>query len=338
MENFSPAVSVVIPMYNAEKYLSVCLESILIQTFTDFEVIVVDDCSTDSSPAIAESFLERFDGRLKIISLEENTGAPAIPRNVGLDFARGKYVLFVDNDDLIIDTALEEFFNAAETFQADVVYTDCGFNCGLEPVPTEINVAAWDADNIVDAPTLETKDFSERMEDFLKLRYRWPPWAKFLRREFLVDNEIKFPYMKTSEDIPWTFEVVCLAQRFLRVPTPLYVNRQTVTSITRTDRSPEQSIALWINPLLNGVDFLNEFMNRVDFFKENFDVRLQILNLFATIHFNHMAEATKALSPEKVCEIFLREFSTAGSSQPALISYLLTMTNLYRNELMKRVD
>ena len=74
MENFSPAVSVIIPLYNAEKFLPTCLESLLIQTFSDFEVIVVDDCSTDSSLTVAENFLERFNGRLKIISLPENTG------------------------------------------------------------------------------------------------------------------------------------------------------------------------------------------------------------------------------------------------------------------------
>ena len=58
-------VSVIIPVYNAEKYLGVCLESLLIQTLTDFEVIVVDDCSTDNSVAVAESYLEKFGGRLK---------------------------------------------------------------------------------------------------------------------------------------------------------------------------------------------------------------------------------------------------------------------------------
>ena len=78
-------VSVIIPVFNAEKYLGVCLESILIQTLKDFEVIVVDDCSTDASATIAESYLEKFGGRLKIISLPENTGSGAVPRNIGLE-------------------------------------------------------------------------------------------------------------------------------------------------------------------------------------------------------------------------------------------------------------
>ena len=64
-------ISVIIPVYNAEKYLGVCLESLLIQTFTDFEVILVNDCSTDSSIAVAESYLDKFGGRLKILHLKK---------------------------------------------------------------------------------------------------------------------------------------------------------------------------------------------------------------------------------------------------------------------------
>ena len=336
MENFSPAVSVVIPLYNAEKYLSVCLESILIQTFTDFEVLLVDDCSTDNSVTIAESFLERFNGRLKIISLEKNTGSGAVPRNVGLDLARGKYVFFMDADDLIVDNALEEFFNAAETFQAEVVYTDCSFTCGAEIVPTEIDVAAWCyADSFVEEPTFETENLSVRVKKFLKANFCWAPWGKFLQRKFLVDNEIKFPPMTIAEDVVWTFKIICLAKRFLRVPTPLYVHRENIGSMMLRERTPEQTIKFRISPLIVGVDCLDEFMRGQKFFTDNPAVRLQVLNFFALMQIDNMKTALQALSTEKVYEIFLREFSTSGSSQPALISYLLTMNNLYRNELIR---
>ena len=127
----SPKVSVIVPVFNAEKFLGACLESVLIQTLEDFEVLVADDCSTDSSRQIAESFLEKFDGRLKIISLEKNFGS-AVPRNEGLRFSRGEYIFFMDADDLIVDNALEELFNAAEKFSADVVYMNRGFPFRLE--------------------------------------------------------------------------------------------------------------------------------------------------------------------------------------------------------------
>ena len=334
-ETFSPAVSVIVPVYNAEKYLPVCLESLLIQTFTDFEVLVVDDCSTDSSLTIAESFLERFGGRLKIVSLLTNNGAPAVPRNVGLGFARGKYVYFIDDDDFVVDNALETLFSATETFSADVVYMERNFTCGEEFIPTEIDIADEELNNFVEVPTFEPDDLSERVENFLSLRYRWPPWAKFVRRDLLVDNDIKFPPMRTSEDILWTLKLLCFAKKILRIPEPLYVNRQHGESITRIKRADKQMLQLWTSPLLNGMDLFCEFMSRTDFFKGKFKLQLRLLNLFAVTHLTQMQDATKTLPQEELYEIFLREFVKAGSSQPALISYLLTMNNLYRNELMK---
>ena len=70
-------------MYNAEKYIGACLDSILAQTFKNFELIVVDDCSTDSSCTIVDSYTKKFGGRLKLVHTEENSGGCAVPRNVG---------------------------------------------------------------------------------------------------------------------------------------------------------------------------------------------------------------------------------------------------------------
>ena len=78
-----PAVSAIIAMYNTEKYIGECLDSLLAQTFTNFEVIVVDDCSTDSSPAIVASYLPKFGGRLKVLRLKKNSGNNGIPNNTG---------------------------------------------------------------------------------------------------------------------------------------------------------------------------------------------------------------------------------------------------------------
>ncbi len=327
------AVSVIIPVYNAEKYLGVCLESLLIQTLGDFEVIVVDDRSTDNSLAVAESYLERFGGRLKVVTLPENTGSGAVPRNVGLEHAAGKYVFFADADDLLIDEAIETLCTCAEEYRADVVYMDCGFICNEEPVPKELTPAAWDSNFIVNEPTLETVDIAKRVEKFLARQCRWPPWGKFVRRDFLIDNAIKFPRMRISEDIIWTFELACLAERRLRIPNPLYVQRVNGGSMTRRVRSPEQELIFWSNPLIHGLECLEEFMSGLEFFKRKPFVRLQVLNLFASIHFDHVSAALKELDSTAVYEIFLREFAAADSTQPALIAYLLVMTNLYRNEL-----
>ena len=95
------SISVIIPMYNMEKYIGECLTSLANQTFQDFDVIVVDDCSTDNSRKFVQGFLETFSGRLKLKKMSKNSGYPGLPRNTALDMARGKYIYFLDSDDLL---------------------------------------------------------------------------------------------------------------------------------------------------------------------------------------------------------------------------------------------
>ena len=100
MENqFKPLVTVIIPMYNAEKYIAQCLESLVKQTFKNFEVIVVNDCSTDNSVAEVKKFEPQFQGRLILKSMKKNSGTPGLPRNTAIPLARGKYITFLDSDD-----------------------------------------------------------------------------------------------------------------------------------------------------------------------------------------------------------------------------------------------
>ena len=90
------------------------------------------------------------------------------------------------------------------------------------------------------------------------------------------------------------------------------------------------------SPLITGLECLEEFMRGLEFFNQNPVVRLQVLNFFANMQFDNMKEDFQSMEPQGIYEIFFHEFSKAGSTQPALISYLLVMNNLYRNELLKK--
>ena len=107
MAEKNPAISVIIPMYNTEKYIAACLDSVLSQTFQNYEVIIVDDCSNDKSCEIVESYKPKFGGKLQLIRSEKNSGSPGVPRNTAMPLAKGKYIYFLDSDDALIDTALE---------------------------------------------------------------------------------------------------------------------------------------------------------------------------------------------------------------------------------------
>lgn len=325
-------VSVIIPVYNAEKYLGVCLESVLIQTLQDFEIIVVDDCSTDSSPAIAESYLKKFGGRLKIITLPENTGSAAVPRNIGLEHARGKYIYFIDNDDLIIDIALETLYNFAEEYRADVVSMTKGFRCDEKPVPQKFTEHEWIS--VQDEIFLDD-NFEDRLKKLYTSEYEFVPWSRFLRREFLIKNNITFPAMKIGDDLVWNFELIFTAKRWLRINTALYVQRYVPDSFSRRKRTPKDTIIFKMNPLINGLECLEKFLHGKEYFDQNPTMRLKVLGDFAVTIFGTMKEAMKNFSPPELYEIFLHEFTKAGSSQPALISCLMVMNAFYRNELKK---
>lgn len=318
--------SVIIPVYNAEKYLGACLDSLLIQTLRDFEVIIVDDASTDNSLAVADSYLERFGGRLKIIALPANTGSGSVPRNEGLRFSRGEYVFFMDNDDLLIDTALETLYACAEAYQADVVYMTQGFLLDADKV-TE---AAWDKNNSTpDKPTLDTLDLNERIEKFLQTDYGWAPWTKFLRRDFLIADKIDFPQVKISEDVLWTFKLVCLARNWLRVPNRLYVCRSMKDSWSRVKRAPAAQIAFWLNPLTKGLDYLEDFMDAQEFFAQNPNRRFDVTNFFVKMQIAGMLDALKNLNRYELYEIIHNEFD---GKHATLIANLFVFMNYYRDK------
>ena len=315
-------VSVIVPVFNAEKFLGACLESILNQTLQDFEVIAVDDCSTDNSIVVAENFLERFGGRLKIISLPKNSGSGAVPRNEGLKFSRGEYIFFMDDDDLLMPDALKTLYDAAEKFSADVVHTEQGFTCDEDNPKNLTHVWLVQPSCVYNKIFTESDDLAERMKIYLRGGYCVFPWAKFSRRDFLLANEIKFPHVKICEDTLWTIQIICLAKNFLFVPPPLYVQRLNAGSVTRAKKSPEQDLTFRAKTLLRGADCLEEFMSRFEFFRRNPNLRLRVIIFFLNVQLEEMQSSLKTLTPAEVYEIFLREFSKAGSSQPALISYL----------------
>ncbi|MBR1807746.1 MAG: glycosyltransferase family 2 protein [Selenomonadaceae bacterium] len=173
-----PAVSVIIPLYNAEKYIGECLDSILAQTFQDFEVIVVDDCSTDSSAQVVESYMPKFDGRLRLERTLANSGSPGLPGNMGVRFSRGEYLLILDNDDAITPDAIEKLYTTAKDFDADVVACEKYYQVPTQffndaEVLAKIQPYSYQRGGFVDKPTLIEFDVAKRVVDCTQKRFLW---------------------------------------------------------------------------------------------------------------------------------------------------------------------
>lgn len=108
-----PKVSIIIPAYNSSRFLKRAIGSILAQTFRDWELLIVDDCSKDSTPLIVEEY-SKFDKRVKLFKTDHNSGGFAIPKNIGIENSKGKYIAFLDHDDEWFPEKLEKQLSVFE--------------------------------------------------------------------------------------------------------------------------------------------------------------------------------------------------------------------------------
>ena len=187
-------ISIIIPVYNVEKYLKQCLDSIINQTFIDFECICVNDDSTDNSLNILQEYAKK-DKRIKIIS-QKNTGV-AMARNTGLSVATGDYILFIDSDDFIDNNFCEVLYNDAKKYNCDISFA--------ERFDFDNNIKKkWSASKILGI----TKNFeinnSNRFFYFYKFLIICSSVGKLIRRELIKTNNILFYNTRRAEDKPFS--------------------------------------------------------------------------------------------------------------------------------------
>lgn len=320
----APAISIIIPLYNAEKFIGEALESILKQTLQNFEVIVVNDCSTDKSVEVVESYIPKFNGRLKLFGMEKNSGRPSLPRNKGLLLSRGEYIFFMDNDDAITPTALEELYTLAKKYTAEVVYCEHYYSADINL--KNLQVTDEQKKIFVDKPTFETHSFPERVNKVIEYFFVAMPWCYMVKRQLLIKNEIIFPDIIRDDSI-WTWNVVFCAEKFLRVPNAVYIWREAKNSITRKEKTPEQVITFWLNSVILGTKTLHETLDRIDFFKENPKFHYAILRRFITGAFNQTLSISRQVEPFAFYETLHKEFSKNLGEQDILVPMLCSVIN-----------
>ena len=320
----APAMSVIIPLYNAEKYIADCLKSLLAQTFQNFEVIVVDDCSTDSSCAIVESFIPKFGGRLTISRMEKNSGSGALPRNKGMMLSRGEYIFFLDSDDLFTKTALDEMYSLAKDYDADVIY--CERHYEVDNDGSNARIGIRQRGELVSKPTFETEILNERINGILNERFSVSTCFKFIRRDIMIEHEIFFPHVCPSEDDIWTYGLIFYAKKFLRVPNAVYVRRHSENSVMRSKKTPQQQINFWLNPVLFGLKSLDNLMSKHEFFQQNPQYRYAMLEKLVR-KFNLFLQVSFKLPPFAVYETIKQKFGDRLGEWDVLICALCTALN-----------
>lgn len=222
-------VSIVLTVFNMESCLKQAMDSILQQSFSDYELICIDDGSQDGSPGILDSYAE-IDSRVRVIH-QENSG-PANARNIGLDLASGEYVILLDSDDAFEPDMLEKLLFPLENMRADVsVCRSDMFDDGL----TEHESAPWTAK--VDQLPLDLEVFNvDDMPDTVLSAFVGWPWDKLYRRSFLEEHQLRFPNLRNSEDLLFVFMSLVLANGIVLVDDELIHHRMNRTGSVSNSR------------------------------------------------------------------------------------------------------
>lgn len=215
-----PAISVIVPAYNAEKTLNKCLDSIINQTLVDIEIIVVNDGSTDSTEAIVESYMSS-DNRIKLIS-QINQGLGAA-RNVGLDNAIGEYISFIDSDDWISKNFLYSLYTYATTNNAEIAVGEI-----VRAVPTGSHFTYSD---LLVHKGLVCSKVSEEKYALAQCPKHNYVWNKIYKHNMLKKSGVRFEEGVIFEDIEWTNKVIYYLRRLVTVPGAKYYYRYNTISL-----------------------------------------------------------------------------------------------------------
>ena len=193
-------VSIVMPIYNAENYLKDSLDSLVSQKYKNLEIICVDDGSTDNSLRILENY-KRIDDRIKI--LKQKNQFAGVARNNGLDHANGKYIMFLDSDDIFEKNMISNLVKKAEKHNTDIIFF--GFYKFTETIRKRSLIGIpYKNKNVISPLDIKSVVFQKA---------QGVPWNKFYNKEFILDSGIKFQKLKSNNDIFFSKMTTILSNR-----------------------------------------------------------------------------------------------------------------------------
>lgn len=247
-------ISVIIPIYNVEKYIHECIDSVRNQTYTNLEIILVDDGSTDSCATICDEYAKK-DSRIRVIHKEN--GGLSDARNAGLEIATGKYIGYVDSDDYIALDMYEHLYNACEENEAEIAV--CRFHTFTDKIQLCENVV--NRNKVYNSKGILLAYIDESVEELITPS----AWSKLYRRDCI--QGLQFPKGKLCEDIVYTTKAFYNAKKVVYVDRELYFYRNRPGSIMT-----EKSV---INRRIR--EEIEQYEDRIAFLKEKKEDKLVAL-------------------------------------------------------------
>ena len=207
-------VSIVIPMFNAQEYLTECIDSVLAQNYETIEVIFIDDGSVDDTAKICEAYCDKYS--FMFLHKQVNQG-PGAARNKGIELAKGKYVCFLDADDCLDgEAAISKLVQSAENKQADIV-------CGSFRLLTENGLSNVNYHHLDELDRYDTVEF--RFRGFFQYGHLGFNWGKLYRKQFILDNQLLIPNYSFVEDKAFNMRCCLCQPNFSFVQESVYIYR-----------------------------------------------------------------------------------------------------------------
>lgn len=231
-QNNSPIISVLMPVYNVKDYVAQSIESVLNQTFKDFELIILNDGSTDGSGSIIEEYAKK-DSRIRIYHIENKGIANA--RNVLASYAKGQYITYIDSDDLIEDRYLNVLYENAVKYNADI--TICSHYKYIDELGEYHYYYLDNPDSVIKFTGVEAYNHIYDSKNAYNISLV-VSWGKLYRRELF--DAIAYPVGKSYEDSYTTYKLYMSTDNIVYINTPMYIYRIREGSIIVSSWSVEK--------------------------------------------------------------------------------------------------
>lgn len=223
-------ISVIIPVYNTEQYLEDCLMSVLNQTYSNIEIICVEDCSTDSSAEVLER-VKNKDERINVLYNKVNSGL-AKTRNVGAKVAKGEYIFFLDSDDMLENFALEKLYIYSKKYELDILYFNTKHVLESEKIK---DFSKYKSEHLY--YTEEPIQGKNLFVEFMKRRdFDHSVCRQFYRRQFLEEENIHFREGMLHEDTLFSLQAILKAHKVCCVPLQCHIYKRRENSITTSTK------------------------------------------------------------------------------------------------------
>lgn len=220
-------LSVIIPIYNVEKYLRQCIDSVINQTFRDLEIILVDDGSPDKCGEICDEYAKK-DKRIKVI--HKANGGLASARNDALDVATGEWIAFVDSDDWLELDIYEKAVSAGEKYDVDILFFNSFRNTGSKEIKASMFEKEFFSDDKKYIELLQAGVLCKYVVSVPDLCF---PWNRIIKRKFIVDHKLYFTKVKVYEDVIYSISCLQFAKKIAFIEAYGYHYWFNVLSISR---------------------------------------------------------------------------------------------------------